>query len=235
MEKKFIIISLEGNIGAGKSTLFEILKQQYPQAIFLMEPLEQWQKINGNSNLNILEKYYQDVDRWGFTFQIYAYQSRLMAWDRQLQQVLQNNQQSKEPVLVFTERSIESARELFFKLCYNDGNISQIEYEIYEEFYQWLMNHYPQYLIDCVIYVNTPPEVCLQRLIKRGRSEEVSVPLDYLKKLHQRHEDWLSQKSNRFQTIKIDATLNYVQDQKIKENMRQLLVLEIQKLQKLLN
>ncbi|CAD8087459.1 unnamed protein product [Paramecium primaurelia] len=179
--------------------------------------------------------YYQDVDRWGFTFQIYAYQSRLMAWDRQLQQLLKNNQQSKEPVLVFTERSIESARELFFKLCYNDGNISQIEYEIYEEFYQWLMNHYPQYLIDCVIYVNTPPEICLERLIKRGRSEEVSVPLDYLKKLHQRHEDWLSQKSNRFQTIKIDATLNYVQDQKIKENVRQLLVLEIQRLQKLLN
>ncbi|CAD8182891.1 unnamed protein product [Paramecium octaurelia] len=232
MKKKFIIISLEGNIGAGKSTLFEILREEYPQAIFLMEPLEQWQKINGNSNLNILEKYYSDADRWGFTFQIYAYQSRLMAWDRQLQQVLQNNQQ---PVLVFTERSIESARELFFQLCYNDGKISQIEFEIYEEFYQWLMNHYQQYLIDCVIYVNTPPEVCLERLIKRGRSEEACVPLDYLKKLHQRHEDWLSETSNRFLTIKIDATLNYVQDQKVKESVRQLLLLEIQKLKELLN
>lgn len=43
---------------------------------------------------------------------------------------------------MFTERSIESARELFFKLCYNDGTISELEYHIYEEFYEWLMEHY---------------------------------------------------------------------------------------------
>ncbi|CAD8092437.1 unnamed protein product [Paramecium sonneborni] len=230
MEKKFIIISLEGNIGAGKSTLFEILKQEYPQAIFLMEPLERWQNINGNSELNILEKYYSNVERWGFTFQIYAYQSRLMTWDRQLQQVLKNTQQNKGPVLVFTERSIESARELFFKLCYNDGKISQIEFEIYEEFYEWLMKHYKQYLIDCVIYVNTPPETCLERLIKRGRQEEACVPLEYLKKLHQRHEDWLIEKTNRFQIVSIDGTMNYVQDQNVKEHIRQQLLLEIQQL-----
>ncbi|CAD8088699.1 unnamed protein product [Paramecium sonneborni] len=235
MEKKFIIISLEGNIGAGKSTLFEILKQEYPQAIFLMEPLERWQKINGNSELNILEKYYSDVERWGFTFQIYAYQSRLMAWDRQLQQILQNKQQNKDPILVFTERSIESARELFFKLCYKDGKISQIEFEIYEEFYEWLMNHYKQYLIDCVIYVNTPPEICLQRLIQRGRQEEACVPLEYLKNLHQRHEDWLYEKINRFQIINIDGTMNYVKDQNIKERVRQQLLFEIQRLKDQLN
>lgn len=42
MDKKFIIVSLEGNVGAGKSTLFEILRKEFPKAIFLMEPLESW-------------------------------------------------------------------------------------------------------------------------------------------------------------------------------------------------
>ncbi|CAD8085235.1 unnamed protein product [Paramecium sonneborni] len=242
MDKKFIIVSLEGNVGAGKSTLFEILRKEFPKAIFLMEPLEQWQKVHGNPNLNILEKYYSDIQRWGFTFQIYAYQSRLMAWDRQLRAVLKeqklqqidNNQFSSpstnaedEPILVFTERSIESARELFFKLCYNDGTINELEYHIYEEFYEWLMEHYKQYLVDCVIYVNTPPEMCLERLNRRGRQEEACVPLDYLKKLHQRHEDWLSENTNKFKIINIDATKNYVQDLNIREAVRRQLIDEI--------
>lgn len=42
MQKKYLIVSLEGNVGAGKSTLFEILKKEYPDAYFLMEPLESW-------------------------------------------------------------------------------------------------------------------------------------------------------------------------------------------------
>ena len=63
--------------------------------------------------------------------------------------------------MVFTERSIESSRELFFKTCHLSGALNEIEYQIYEEFYVWLMEHYEQYMVDCVVYVNTPPETCM--------------------------------------------------------------------------
>ena len=39
---KFIIISLEGNVGAGKSTLFNLIKREFPDAFYLEEPLQEW-------------------------------------------------------------------------------------------------------------------------------------------------------------------------------------------------
>jgi deoxycitidine kinase len=42
-----------------------------------------------------------------------------------------------------------------------------------------------------IIYLRTKPETCFERLQRRARSEEATVPLDYLQSLHQRHEDWL--------------------------------------------
>lgn len=242
-------------MGAGKSTLFEILKKEYPDAYFLMEPLESWQAIGGNPKLNVLEKYYEDPKRWGFTFQIYAYQSRLMAWDRQLRKITRGAGQTPQkghpsnqlsspstdledsqevPIqLIFTERSIESARELFFKTCYLSGAINEIEFHIYEEFYEWLMDHYEQYLVDCVVYVNTPAQTCLERLKRRGRHEEAGVPLEYLEQLQQRHEEWLLKKdNNKFKLIEVDATQNYVTDQAIREQVTKQLLEQINKLSK---
>jgi deoxyadenosine/deoxycytidine kinase len=60
--------------------------------------------------------------------------------------------------------------------------------------------------------------MCLERLTRRGRSEEACVPLDYLRKLHERHEDWLN--DAKFKVINIDATRNYVKDAEVKESVR---------------
>lgn len=65
---KFVLVSLEGNIGAGKSTLFNIIKKEFPDAFILEEPVDTWQCINNDPTLNILEKFYQDPLRWGLTF-----------------------------------------------------------------------------------------------------------------------------------------------------------------------
>lgn len=70
--KKFILISLEGNIGAGKSTLFQLIQNSFPQAIFLQEPVAAWQSLNNNPELNVLSKFYEDTLRWGYTFQLFA-------------------------------------------------------------------------------------------------------------------------------------------------------------------
>ena len=77
-----IIISIEGNIGAGKSTLLKIIKEKSNFKYSLIpEPVEQWQSLKGNSNINILDLSYKDPARWGFAFQTYAFYTRLRIWE----------------------------------------------------------------------------------------------------------------------------------------------------------
>lgn len=246
---KFIIVSLEGNVGAGKSTLFNLIKREFPEAFFLEEPLEAWQCVAGDPSLNMLEKFYEDPVRWGYTFQLLAYQSRLMAWERQFKRweemlkarsqhdtptkecLTQSSEKERELVqLVFTERSIESSRTLFFRLARQLLYISEIEYHMYEEFYAWLMRAYSHFAVDQVIYINTPAEECYRRLTKRGRSEESSVSLDYLRSLEQKHLEWFEEDREKFVLLDIDATENYITDtaiqkricKQIRESMRDL-------------
>ena len=74
------IICVEGNIGSGKSTLVEKLKNKYSNredVCFLQEPVEQWLQIKDKDGTNILEKYYKDQHTYAFSFQMMAYISRL--------------------------------------------------------------------------------------------------------------------------------------------------------------
>ena len=68
--------------------------------------------------------------------------------------------------------------------------MSGLEWQIYQEWFSWLVENYTQ-KPSGFIYLKTSPQVCFDRLVKRGRSEESSIPLDYLISLHNKHEDWL--------------------------------------------
>jgi deoxyadenosine/deoxycytidine kinase len=69
--------------------------------------------------------------------------------------------------------------------------MNSIESECYHYWFNWLENKFrPQ--PDGIIYVRCSPEKCLERIHKRGRLEENSIPLEYLTKLHQSHEEWLN-------------------------------------------
>ncbi len=47
-----------------------------------------------------------------------------------------------------------------------------------------------------IVYLRATPETCLERIQARHRSEEESIDLDYLRTLHERHEDWLMQRNH---------------------------------------
>ena len=68
--------------------------------------------------------------------------------------------------------------------------MSGLEWQIYQEWFSWLVENYTQ-KPKGFIYLKTSPRVCFDRLVKRSRSEESSIPLDYLVSLHNKHEDWL--------------------------------------------
>ena len=97
------IISIEGNIGVGKSTIVDLLKSKYNKEgnqsiIFLQEPVQQWETIMDESGVSILERFYKDQKSWSFAFQIMAYISRLSI----LKDAVKKNPNS----IIITERSL---------------------------------------------------------------------------------------------------------------------------------
>ena len=70
-----------------------------------------------------------------------------------------------------------------------------MEYQLYLNFYRNLSQLYDLPLVHQYIYLRTDPEKCLERIHKRGRREEQSIDLDYLKSIHDVHEDWLTRKN----------------------------------------
>ena len=76
------IFTIEGNIGSGKSTLITILKKsntalKHIPIIYLPEPVAIWESIKDSKGKNIIEKYYQNQEKYAFSFQMMAYISRI--------------------------------------------------------------------------------------------------------------------------------------------------------------
>lgn len=182
-------IIVEGNIGAGKSTFLRLIKDLLDVQV-VYEPHEQWQNIDGE---NILDAFYKDKNRWSYTFQSYAFISRIMAQE-------QSDKNSSKPLQIL-ERSVYSDRYCFAKNLFEIGAMSSLEWKLYQDWWGWFVSTYTK-KPSGFIYLQTPPEVCYQRLLKRARSEESAVSLDYLKTLHEKHEDWLIGKKNIDEYIK---------------------------------
>ena len=177
-------VSIEGNIGSGKSSVLKILAEHVSELMILDEPLASWEKAGPNENVNLLALYYQDPQRWGFTFQIYAFMTRLMRWT-------EFNKIEDQKVRV-SERSLLSDRYVFAAIMKEMDILNETEYLMYLNCYGNLKKMQKITNLKGVIYVKCEPEICNQRIKKRAREGESTIPLDYLTKLHQKHEEWLN-------------------------------------------
>jgi deoxyadenosine/deoxycytidine kinase len=187
------IISIEGNIGSGKSTLIKNLKKiNNNQIIFLPEPVDEWNTIIDKSGTNILTKYYSDQKRYAFSFQMMAYITRL----KQLIEF------SNEDKIIITERCLYTDREIFAKMLYDSGLIEDIEYSIYLRWFDFFIKNIH---IDHFIYLRNDPKICSERVLLRDRAGE-NIPLEYLTKCHEYHEVWLNNKPN---LLVLDGSINY--------------------------
>merc|ERR1719150_2873527 len=90
------------------------------------------------------------------------------------------------------ERSLLSARYAFVENLFNSGLMQESEYLVLSEWFNFLVSC-PQmnFHVDQIIYLRTEPEVVFERIKNRNRSEENTIPLQYLKELHDLHEEWL--------------------------------------------
>jgi len=187
------IISIEGNIGSGKSTLVDYLKHFFSsnsKFVFLPEPVNQWEQIiDHHDGENIIVKFYKDQSKYSFAFQMMAYISRLSILRNTFKDLLQkeiDNPGSK--YYIITERSLYTDRYVFAQMLYDDGLIDDVSFQIY---LKWWDEFLDEITIHQYIYVYTVPEIAKQRVDSRSRDGEGSIDIDYLSKCHDYHERWL--------------------------------------------
>ena len=163
-------IAIAGNIGAGKTTLTKLLAKHYGWQTHF-EDVEQ------NPYLN---DFYEDMQRWSFNLQIYYLNSRFT----QVQEI----QQSETTVI--QDRTIYEDAFIFAPNLHSMGLMTTRDFENYFSLFN-LMDSFVS-SPDLLIYLRASVPTLVNQIQSRGRDYEESIRLDYLKRLNERYEAWIS-------------------------------------------
>jgi deoxyadenosine/deoxycytidine kinase len=192
-KKRPLMISIEGNIGSGKSSILHHLEQYFNltglgldhnlnrNIMFLKEPVDEWATICDASGETILAKFYKDPAKYAFAFQIMAYATRLNS----LRKTIAEN---PECTILICERSLEADKQIFANMLHDDGLIDDVSYQIYCRNFS---EYAPDFKVDKVVYIDASPEKCFSRIAKRSRNGESNIELAYLEKCKKYHDMWL--------------------------------------------
>ena len=202
----YTILSIEGNIGSGKSTLLEALKTYYKNSthvIFADEPVKQWETIKDKEGKTILEKFYNNQNKYAFSFQMMAYISRLSI----LRKIVKEG--GDKPIVIITERSLYTDKYIFAKMLYDQGKIEEVEYQIYLQWFEEFATDFP---VHHCIYLKADPSICYERINKRSRSGEEVISMDYLESCHSYHNVYVEQMSKK---LELDGNKDIYKDPQI--------------------
>ena len=195
------IISLEGNIGAGKSTFLEHLEKTIGKNsgwIFLREPVHIWEQIKDENGETVLANFYKNPAKYAFSFQVMAYTTRY----QELKRIVNENPNCKG---IICERSLEADKYIFAKMLHSDGLIDELMYNIYERYFSVYEGNFK---LDGVIHIDASPDVCFERIVKRSRTGESTISLDYLKKCGLYHHNWLSNTDTPVLRLDVNLDVN---------------------------
>ena len=153
IEPRFIAV--EGAIGAGKTSLVNLLEQQYGARVILEE----------NDSNPFIAKFYEDQETYSFQTQIFFLLSRYNQYMELAQRDLFNS--------VVVIDYLFQRDKIFAQL-----NLEDHEYRLYEQIYNLIASKAPK--PDLVIFLQASTEVLLERVSKRGREYESFMDPDYL-------------------------------------------------------
>lgn len=182
-----VIMSIEGNIGAGKTTILNELQNKYKdnkEIVFIREPVDLWEDFTDSNGVHILKKFYEDPKKYAFAFQIMAFTTRA----KLLRQSILANPSA---TVFFCERSLDSDKEIFAKMLYDDGMMDDIMFKIYNSSFQEYLKECDQVQVNHIFYLEVSPEECAKRIKQRARDGEDNIDPTYLKRCHDYHDKWL--------------------------------------------
>ena len=153
---KPVIVSIDGNIGAGKSSIIENLNNR--GYVSFPENLNYWG--------NLLDMFYDDPHRWAFSLQTIILSSMKIAYDEMIQ---------KNTKYVFVERCPQSSM-VFANVAYNLKRINKVEIDMLN----LLLDNHFNWIPDKTFRIVIPTQTCLERIKIRQRECEKNITLDYL-------------------------------------------------------
>ncbi len=163
-------IAVAGNIGSGKTTLTELLAKHYG-----------WETHFENVSQNpYLNDFYEDMQRWSFNLQVYYLNSRFT----QIQEIQQTEK------VVIQDRTIYEDAYIFAPNLHSMGLMTTRDFENYFSLFTLIESFVSS--PDLLIYLRASVPTLVNQIQKRGREYEESIRLDYLKRLNERYEAWIS-------------------------------------------
>lgn len=163
-------VAISGNIGAGKTTLTNLLAKHYKWDTH-------FEDVENNPYLN---DFYEDMQRWSFNLQIFYLNSRFT----QIQEI-KNSQKT-----VIHDRTIYEDAYIFAPNLHKMGLMSTKDFENYFSLFN-LMEKFIS-APDLLIHLRASVPTLVNQISQRGREYEESIRIDYLKKLNERYEAWIS-------------------------------------------
>ena len=165
--KRFIAIA--GNIGSGKTTLTQLLAEQ-----FSWEP--HYEVVAENP---YLADFYSDMNRWSLQLQVFFLSQRFKAH----QTILSSGGSAIQ------DRSIYEDAHIFARALYESKKMDKRDFENYLDLYSTMT----QYLVppDLVVYVRRTVPKLKERIAERGRDYESNIPDEYLHQLNDCYDDWI--------------------------------------------
>ena len=162
-------IAIVGNIGAGKTTLTELLSKHFTWEA-------QFEAVDNNP---YLEDFYGDMKRWSFNLQIYFLNSRF-------QQLIELQQGVKN---IIQDRTIYEDAYIFAENLHDMGLMSGRDYENYRAIFDNITSFIKP--PDLLIYLKASVPTLVNNIQRRGREYESGIRLDYLSKLNDKYKKWI--------------------------------------------
>lgn len=183
-------IAVAGNIGVGKTTLTELLAKNYN-----WEP--HYESVDENP---YLDDFYKDMQRWAFNLQVYFLNSRFA----QLKEIQESGKK------IIQDRTIYEDAHIFAPNLHAMGLMTSRDFDNYSSLFDLMASFVKP--PDLLIYLRASVPTLVKQIQIRGRDYESSIRIDYLNRLNERYEAWISEYTNGklliIETDNLDITKN---------------------------
>ena len=163
-------VAIAGNIGAGKTTLTKLLAKHYKWS-------PHYESVEENP---YLDDFYAEMERWSFNLQVYFLNSRF-------RQILEIHESGKN---IVQDRTIYEDAHIFAPNLHAMGLMTNRDFSNYSSLFELM-----EKLVsppDLLIYLRANIQTLVGQIHKRGRDYENSISIDYLSRLNERYEAWIS-------------------------------------------
>ena len=165
-----LFVAVAGNIGAGKSSLSQLLGEHFKWKPYI-------ESVDDNPYIS---DFYADMSRWSFHLQIYFLANRF----KHHKEIVE----SSESVIQY--RSIYEDAEIFARNLYNIGKMTERDYINYVSLFHVMMEYLEP--PDLMIYLRANVDTLMKQISIRGRDFEQGIPRSYLEQLNKLYEDWIA-------------------------------------------